>query len=372
LKNANSALAVHGKKGKQGHGNRGKKSKGSVTCENCGKPRHAKPDCYSKGGGKEGQGPRQKKKEKKSEESTAVAKSKDDELFTFTCTLDYVALTEALKLPKDKFGTCMDSGASSHYCPDRAQFQNYRPLDNRDITTADGRTLKVVGIGDVRIDLPNGPKRTPALLKNTVYAPDMAFTLISVGRLDKGNCSVTFQKGMCTICNPEGHIMGTIPRANSLYCLITAGKGTSLNYANIATGKMSISEAHRKLGHISHSSIRNAISTRRITGIELDMDLKPEFCEPCAKAKSARHPFPQKSDTHATKYGERVHWDLWGPASVRSLSGNYYVTTHMDDHTHENKLYFQPKKSDTFKSYKQDEALIETQSGNRIKVSHTN
>ena len=56
---------------------------------------------------------------------------------------------------------------------------------------------------------------------------------------------------------------------------------------------------------------------------------------------------------------------------MKSLSGNSYVAARTDDHTHENKLYFQPKKSDTFKSYKQDEALIETQSGNRIKVSRT-
>src|SRR5882762_4938951 len=371
-KNGDSALAAQGKKGNRGHGNRGKKPKSGVTCENCGKPGHTKPDCYSKGGGKEGQGPRQKKKkEKKSEESAAVAKSEENELFAFTCTSDYVALTEVLKLPKDKFGACMDSGASDHYCPDRTKFENYRPLDNRNITTADGRTLKAVGIGDVHIELPNGSKRTPALLKDAIYSPDMAFTLISVGHLDKADCAVSFQKGMCTIRNPKGRIMGTIPRANGLYRLVNFSKGTSLDHANVAVGKMSISEAHRKLGHISHSAIRNAISTGQITGIELDMDSKPEFCEPCAKAKSARLPFPQKSDTHATKYGERVHWDLWGPASVRSLSGNYYVAARTDDHTRENKLYFQPKKSDTFKSYKRDEALIETQSGNKIKVSRS-
>jgi hypothetical protein len=27
----------------------------------------------------------------------------------------------------------------------------------------------------------------------------MAFTLISIGRLDEANCSVNFRKGMCTI-----------------------------------------------------------------------------------------------------------------------------------------------------------------------------
>ena len=145
--------------------------------------------------------------------------------------------------------------------------------------------------------------------------------------------------------------MGTIPMANGLYHLADAGRNTSPDHANVAAGKMSISEAHRKLGHISHSAIRNAISTGQITGIELDMDSKPEFCEPCAKAKSATAPFPQKSDTRAVKYGERVHWDLWGPASVTSLSRNNYVAARTDDHTRENKLYFQPKKSDTFESY---------------------
>jgi hypothetical protein len=85
---------------------------------------------------------------------------------------------------------------------------------------------------------------------------------------------------------------------------------TSSDHANIAAGKKSISEAHRKLGHIAHSAIQNAILTGQITRIELDMDSKPKFREPCVKAKSARVPFLQKSETRAEKYGERVHWDL--------------------------------------------------------------
>ena len=35
-------------------------------------------------------------------------------------------------------------------------------------------------------------------------------------------------------------------------------------------------------------------------------------------------------------------------------------------------LYFQAKKSQTIDSYKRDEALIETQTGNRIKVARSN
>ena len=93
----------------------------------------------------------------------------------------------------------------------------------------------------------------------------MAFTLISVGRLNKGTCSVTFQKGMCTIRNPEGCIMSTIPQANGLNRLTNSSRGNRTNRANVAAGKISISKAHRKLGHISHTTIRNAISSGQIT-----------------------------------------------------------------------------------------------------------
>ena len=142
-------------------------------------------------------------------------------------------------------------------------------------------------------------------------------------------------------------------------------------HVNVAAGKMSISEAHRKLGHISHTAIKHAITSGRIARIHLDVDSKPEFCEPCAKAKSARQPFPKKSDTRATQYGECIHWDLWGPASMRSLGGNLYCAACIDDHSCKMSLYFQPNKSNMIKSYKQDEALIETHSGQRIKFSHS-
>jgi hypothetical protein len=159
-KNGDSALVAHGKKGRQGHGKKGEKLKSGAKCDNCGGSGHTQPDCWSKSGGKEGQGPRQKKSkkgEKKTDESAAMAKTQDEEHFVFMCTSDYVALSSALQLPKDKLGACIDSGASSHYCPDQTKFQNYRSIDDR-ITTADGHTLKAVGMGDVCIELPNGSK----------------------------------------------------------------------------------------------------------------------------------------------------------------------------------------------------------------------
>lgn len=90
LKNTELALAAHSKKGKRNKPNCGKgsgKSKddqSDVTCKNCNRPGHMKPKCWSKGGGKEGQGPRQRKSKKSEKTKSAVVavdEEKDDEMF---------------------------------------------------------------------------------------------------------------------------------------------------------------------------------------------------------------------------------------------------------------------------------------------------
>ena len=184
----------------------------------------------------------------------------------------------------------------------------------------------------------------------------MAFTLISISRLDKAGYSITFNKGMCTIKDSKSQTIATIPHSDGLYKIMASKSSNKTETANAASGKMSISEAHRKLGHISYPAIKHAVSSGFITGIDLDADSKPIFCEACAKAKSARQPFPKESETRAAKFGECVHWNLWGPAAVKSLNGHLYMAARIDDTTRETKLYFQLKKSETVQSYKLDEA----------------
>ena len=62
-------------------------------------------------------------------------------------------------------------------------------------------------MGDLEIDMPN---RSMMMFKNAIHAPQMAFTLISISRLDKASYQVTFKKGMCTIFNPKGQVIATI------------------------------------------------------------------------------------------------------------------------------------------------------------------
>jgi hypothetical protein len=205
------------------------------------------------------------------------------------------------------------------------------------------------------------------MLKEAIHAPEFSFTLLSVGCLNDARCKTIFRGGMCTILDTSGKSITTIPKADGLYRLVETKPMSRTEHANVA--KMSISEAHRKFRHIAHTVVKHAVCNGLVTGIKIDYTSMLEFCDSCAKAKSNTHPFPQESNTHAKEYGERVHWDLWGPAAVQAIDGSSYCAARVDDATWETKLYFLKKKSETEAAYKKDEVYLETQTGHHIKYA---
>ena len=215
-KQTESAMQAQAKKNK-GHTKKGKSHK---LCVNCDKSGHTKEDCWAPGGGKEGQGPNQQKqgsKGKKKEES--AVKMTTEEVFAFTCTSTFIGIADSLKIPPLKRGVIVDSGTSSHFCPDKSKFINLRPLEGQNICTANDGVILAFGIGDVSIELSNVSGKTKCVLKDTIYVPDMAFTLISVSHLDLTNCSMTFTGSQCIIRNPKGAVMATLPLSEGLYRL---------------------------------------------------------------------------------------------------------------------------------------------------------
>ena len=165
-------------------------------------------------------------------------------------------------------------------------------------------------MGDLELKLPNGSGKTKTVFKNAIHTPKIVFTLISIRRLDRAGYSVAFNKGMCTIRNPQNSTVATIPHSDRLYRIVATKQSAKSDSANAATGKMSISDMHRKLGHISCSAIKHAVTKGLIEGINLDLNSKPDFCEACAKAKLACQPFPKESKTQAVNESTGIYGDL--------------------------------------------------------------
>ena len=87
---------------------KGKKGSNGPACSNCGRSGHTIQDCWAKGGGKEGQGPKQKKMDKSKTESTnqsSTSKLPD---------MAYMAKQSSPVFTFEKDDWVIDSGTTSH------------------------------------------------------------------------------------------------------------------------------------------------------------------------------------------------------------------------------------------------------------------
>ena len=167
-------------------------------------------------------------------------------------------------------------------------------------------------------------------LKNVLYCPDLAFTLVSLTCCDTAGYSVLLKNGKCLIRDMRGTLLGQIPLLNGLYKV--EHKDTAAT-ANVVQKVLTLDELHHRMGHISPQIARKLIRDGVITGLEVDMLSQPSFCMACAQARPTCKPVPQKREgPRAMKFGEKVHFDVWGPANPQSYDGKEYFVSFTDNH----------------------------------------
>ena len=356
-----------------------KGKKRDVECFNCKKKGHVRADCWVKGGGKEGQGPKNKKKRGGSKEGgvksdaaagaeqagqkepdieawAAIEETEEGEEETPqvpTMVADEAGGTEA---------ELYDSGASRHMCPIRERFATYHEIPARPITAANNRIFYAIGIGDLDVQVPNGASSTKVRLRDALHAPDMGLTVVSIGRIVKAGCTVQFENGTCKIVR-NGSTIGSIPAsANGLF---------KVEHSLVAAESpecVDILTLHRRLGHISADAIRHLIHSNAVSGLRLIDDLPPFTCDSCQYAKATRKTIRKEREAPlANSFGAEVHSDVWGPSPTQSLGGRKYYVTFTDDYSRYTWLEALRTKDETFGAYKAFAAWAKTQHGAHIK-----
>src|ERR1700677_1090404 len=349
-----------------------KKNKRDIECFNCHKKGHMRSNCWAKGGGKEGQGP--KKKSGTKDDAAAAAEKTADDIEAWAAIEEVDKDVEPTYSPANQAeesrgaieveAELYDSGASRHMSPFRHKFATYQTIPPRAVVTADKRLFHAEGIGDLQIEVPNGKSSTPVLLKDTLYAPQIGVTIVSIGRIVSAGYSVSFENGSCNIRKEQDRkIVGSIPaNGNGLYKVehaLTAG--AALEQVNIHT-------LHRRLGHASLDSIRNLVRNNAVVGLQIIDDHSPFFCDSCAYAKTTRKPIrKERSTSSARAFGDEVHTDLWGPAPLLSLGGRRYYISLTDDYSRYTWLALLRTKDEVLEAYKIFVAWAKTQHGATIK-----
>eukprot|EP00253_Pinus_taeda_P023836 PITA_23836 len=86
-----------------------------------------------------------------------------------------------------------------------------------------------------------------------------------------------------------------------------------------------------------------------------------------AKGEKKRVRFLRVGKENKNEKLELVHIDVWGPAQVSSLSGSRYYVTFIDYATKKTWIYCIKNKSDVFDTFKKWKALVEIETGKKLK-----
>ncbi|KAL5758246.1 hypothetical protein ACOSP7_020857 [Xanthoceras sorbifolium] len=313
-------------KSRRGKSRSGKKD---FSCYNCGKKGHFKRDC------------RAPKKDTGTQESANVTEEAGD------------AMILSVNSPIESW--ILDSGASFHATPCREIMENYVSGNFGKVHLADDETLKIVGKGDILLKLPNG---STWKLQGVRHIPGLKRNLISIGQLDGEGYCTTFSgcewkitKGALVVA--RGKKCGTLYVTSNLENIVAVAD---------SDGKSNL--WHQRLGHMSEKGMKTLLSKGKLPDLKaVDVGL----CEDCIFGKQKKVSFAKIGKIPKAEKLELVHTDVWGPSPVSSLSGSLYYVTFIDDSTRKVWVYFLKKKSEVFDTFRKWKAMVENETGLKIK-----
>src|SRR5688572_13417400 len=248
-------------------------------------------------------------------------------------------------------------------CPHKDWFESYESVDTGVVVMGNDTACKVAGIGSIKIKTHDGIVRT---LKEVRHIPNMTRNLISLGTLEANGCRYKGEDGVLKVCRGSMVLMKGI-RKGSLYILlgstVTGSAAAVLNLDESDSTKL----WHMRLGHMGEKRMSMLSKKGYLEGAKIG---KLEFCDHCVYGKQKRVSFSRAKHTTAGIL-DYIHSDLWGPARVPSLGGKRYMLTFVDDFSRKTWVYFLQHKNEKFSYFKKFKALVENQTGRKIKKLRT-
>ena len=199
----------------------------------------------------------------------------------------------------------------------------------------------------------------------------MGITLVSIGQITSAGSNVLFHGDTCQIYIASKILLAQISKRGGLYRNYLP-RPEQTGYARKVKENLTIDELHWKLGHIGHEYARQLVQKGMVTGVELDEDSKPSFCESCEWGKKHRKPIQRvREEPKEKEVGDKIHSDLWGKAPTRTINRREYSVSFTDGYASHTQVYLMRTKDETLDQYKAYEAWLKTQFGVTIKVFHS-
>jgi len=222
----------------------------------------------------------------------------------------------------------MDSGASRTMCSRREWFTHFNPLPSPiSVVLGDSHAILAIGIGRIVVRMRAKGEWRHRLLQNVLYVPDLHGNLLSV------DCAaeVTFKPPHCHIYDRSGDLICEGRKRGTTYIMdievphpetariadvdVFPNEGDEMPAQVLAAwtnvSKASLEVWHRRLGHLSHSTVQQMLSKGMVTGMEFtDKPLPTRPCELCLKGKQTRTDISKVADERSEGVLGRIFSDL--------------------------------------------------------------
>jgi transposase InsO family protein len=124
---------------------------------------------------------------------------------------------------------------------------------------------------------------------------------------------------------------------------------------------------HERFRHLNFRYMQQLSKQGMVDGLP-DIHFSKGICEGCVLGKHPPDNFDKGKTQKASSPLDLIHSDLMGHFTNPSISKTKYVLIFVDDFSHFTWIYFLRQKSEVFQHLKDFKALVETQSGKKIKI----
>lgn len=275
--------------------------------------------------------------------------------------------------PDSSIIAILDSGAGDHLWSTKSGLQNLRSIPPVQVTLANGHKCLAVVAGDFVISNEKGS----FALSRVLYCPGITHNLVSVSRItSSGKFQVLFD-----MIDSESHdgrivkknsslVVARAPLLGSLFVFKVRPTPSLIIAAVAKSSSTTLSAWHDRLGHLNFRDLRLLLKTPLFKGVVVEDSENDPFCASCAMGKHHALPSYPSTTTSANPL-DLIHSDVAGPMSTPSREGQLYWVTFIDDFSRRPFVYFLRQKSQVSLAFKHFKALVENQTGRKIKAIRT-
>ncbi|CAL8992988.1 unnamed protein product [Prunus brigantina] len=313
--------------------------KGKPKCYNCDKLGHIAKDCYSK----------------KSVQQVNYATQAS------TAPTMFFVNNAADKRPMEDVWY-LDSGCSNHMTGREDVLIDIDRSITAKVAMGTGQLVDVLGKGSLVVDTKMGKR----YIKEVMLVSGLKENLLSVGQMMEHGYFLIFGDSKADVYD-DGSLSNLVARVqmkgNRSFPL---NLHTELQVALKASVCQSTLTWHRRMGHLNFNSLKLLQNEGMVLGLP-EIKTTSHVCEGCTFGKHCRESFPKEATSRAAFPLELVHTYVCGPMQTATKSGNRYFLTFIDDRTRMCWIYFLRYKSEVFSVFKKFKAVVELQSGYKLK-----